>query len=241
MTTYSKETPIYNTDAIESGINDAAGTASNFIVADPTGLHVHTSGNTSEEILIEGSALSAYNSAGTEYFRVTADGLSYGANTAATSDDLASMATVFEATTETVTAQVSNVIDGLKTSSLFQETANGFTFSLDTEIANIYGDLETINEYVNISGDTMRLGSKTKPVVAELSSDGLSFYRVDTATEQIDYQHPIASLMVEGSGDEAQGVLVIHRAVVVNELRFDDWVWMPRGNGNLSLKWIGGE
>ena len=35
------------------------------------------------------------------------------------------------------------------------------------------------------------------------------------------------------------GVLVIHRAVVVNELRLGDWAWMPRGNGNLSLKWIG--
>ena len=37
----------------------------------------------------------------------------------------------------------------------------------------------------------------------------------------------------------ASGRLKVHDAVILEELQFGDWKWMPRKNGNLALKWIG--
>ena len=179
---------------------------------------------------------------------------------------------------------------GSGAASVFEQDGDSFTFSLDRAFKGIDDDFKKIRDYVQISGDTLTLGSSSHPVVARLTSTGLTFYptisphgewAVSTAyavgdkvvhdfafyecaqahtssassepgTEsgadywnpvkverQINYESPIASLVVEGTGEDAQGVLVIHRAVVVNELRLGDWAWMPRGNGNLSLKWIG--
>ena len=41
--------------------------------------------------------------------------------------------------------------------------------------------------------------------------------------------------------DETQeSMFYITRAVVVKDLRFGNWKWYDRSNGNLALKWIGG-
>ena len=39
--------------------------------------------------------------------------------------------------------------------------------------------------------------------------------------------------------EDGKGKLFVENAVVVNELELGNWVWTPRANGNLALKWIG--
>lgn len=46
----------------------------------------------------------------------------------------------------------------------------------------------------------------------------------------------VAYIAVDGRGDS---VFYMNRAVVVKELRFAKWKWVPRSNDNLSLKWMG--
>ena len=48
----------------------------------------------------------------------------------------------------------------------------------------------------------------------------------------------VAFIAADSHGDS---VFYMNRAVIVRELRFAKWKWVPRANGNLSLKWIGGE
>lgn len=54
---------------------------------------------------------------------------------------------------------------------------------------------------------------------------------------------------VTGSGDEVAYIAVdqgtgestfyMTRSVVVKDLRFGDWMWLQRANGNMALKWMG--
>lgn len=238
-----------------------------------------------ERFVVDSGSIHAYDENNGQYFSVSANGLSFGSNTAATSEDLQNfISNQFDVSDRYLRTQVANIIDGLCTSEYTTFTQDGDTFTFG--FSKLDTALSAIEKYVRIDGDVMTLGASDKPVCAELSSTGLVFYptisphpewatstaysvedkvvhdfyfyecaqahtsSVNTepgtesgasywnpisATRQPDYENPIASLAIE----DGEGVLVIHRAVVVNELRFDNWAWMPRGNGNLALKWIG--
>ena len=245
---------IFGGDSVDA----ARKTASNYITdINGGGISVHTpDANDQSKFVMNADSLAAYDDDNAMYFHVSAEGLSYGIgddqNAVATTDDLVNVTTQFDTTAGNISTLVQSLIgeppdengqggSGLLNSTIFKQDGDGFTFSLDTEIARIDGDITHITDYVNIQGSVMTLGGSGHPVCAQLSESGLIFYRVaeEDGIRQIDYGNPIASLVVEGAGENAQGVLVIHRAVVVNELRLDNWAWTPRGNRNLALKWIG--
>ena len=266
MTTYTKETALYDTSSIANDIEEAGNNANSYITSVGTdGLKVHPSGQSGDGIVdftlvdadgmgvyksgdrvaqfgesaaigIDGSSqfvmgsdsLTAFDSSGNQYFSVSANGITYGGKAAALKEDM-----------DAISNQVMSIVEGLQSSNYTTYTQTDGMFSFD--FSSLNEALEAIESYVHISGDTMILGSSDTPVCAELSSTGLVFYPIveNNGQREADRENPIASLVVEGSGDGAEGVLVIHRAVVVNELRFGDWAWMPRGNGNLALKWIG--
>lgn len=148
---------------------------------------------------------------------------------------LTTQVSTIEQSASEISSKVTTLESGFGT--YFKQDGDSFSFVFKSAIDENKEALELLNQYITIKGSTMTLGSSDHPVCAQLSERGLSFYPVKD--KEPDTGNPIASLVVEGTGASAQGVLVIHRAVIVNELRLGDWVWMPRPNGNLTLKWIG--
>lgn len=124
----------------------------------------------------------------------------------------------------------------------FEVSATGLTYGTfdaasKAEVGDVSGRLTELNGYVRVENGSLVLGkvpeAGTQNVGAVLSNDGLVFYPMNS--DGTFEMTPISSFVIENN----EGVMVIHRAVVVNELRFDNWAWRPRINGNLSLKWIG--
>ena len=83
-------------------------------------------------------------------------------------------------------------------------------------------------------GQETFIGASGKPVCVKLTGDGMTFYPF--VGGEVQHQNPIASFAVDSEGN---GKLVVHNAVIMNELQFGKWKWMPRANGNLALKWVG--
>lgn len=215
---------------------------------------------------ISANDLAAYDSDGDEYFRVSADGLRYGMSTAATTDEVETVNEYVGDETDALSRSIEKIIDALSTSSTFSVEDGVFTFSLDTQLKNLADDIsENYGEYSDSVNDIMeslgslgervgdvndevvllrnyvrieqednepvlKLGSSGSHIYAALSNDGLEF-----RSKVGDVESVVAYMVIEND----VGVLKIHNAVVLQELVFDNWKWMPRRNGNLALKWTG--
>ena len=150
------------------------------------------------------------------------------------SDVTASIKTLVD-TSNGLSSKVTKLENGLALSSTyFTQTDEGFVFNSE-KIDEIDGNVEKISKYVRIEDDTLILGSKDpsidQPVAAQLSSTGLTFHEASGGT----LGAPIASFEIV----DGRGKLVVHNAVVLQDLEFGDWAWAKRPNGNLALRWTG--
>ena len=77
----------------------------------------------------------------------------------------------------------------------------------------------------------LRLGTDSSAVYAVFTNDRLEF-RVEGNED------PVAYIAADENG---VGKLYATNSVVVNEMQFGDWAWYQRPNGNMSVKWTGEE
>lgn len=103
---------------------------------------------------------------------------------------------------------------------------NGYSVLLSTTSMKV---LDPLGDVVAEYGEGFRVGrlSGTHMVA---TGDKLSFVSGDGVE--------VAYIEVDTETNES--MFHITRAVVMKDLRFGDWKWADRSNGNLALKWIGG-
>lgn len=110
------------------------------------------------------------------------------------------------------------------------DSSDGYRVRIDGDSIDI---LDSNGIVVASFGAETYIGAKDKPICVKLTGDGMSFYPI--VDGEVDTENPIASFVIQ----DGVGKLVVHNAVIMNELQFGNWKFMPRGNGNLALKWTG--
>lgn len=114
--------------------------------------------------------------------------------------------------------------------------------------------INELGEVVGKYGETTQTGLLSDTHI-EMRPDRMSFWQAGWSYEiALEYERqqrsdptwePSIDDAMQGevafiaSDDNGDSVFYMNRAVVVNELRFAMWKWVPRDNGNLSLKWMG--
>jgi len=85
-------------------------------------------------------------------------------------------------------------------------------------------------------GDETVIGEADGPHV-KVTQSGIDFYagpEAEAGGEQVNRVGYIAT-------DSDGSLFYMTKAVIVTDLRFSNWQWRSRDNGNLSLKWMGGD
>ena len=111
---------------------------------------------------------------------------------------------------------------------------DGRVAAAEGSISGVSGRLVSLEDYVRVvGGDHLELGKAGSSVTASLENDRLAFLLVGQDA-------PVAYIAADEDGT---GKLFVTQAVVVSELQFGhgNWAWTERKNGNMALKWRGGE
>jgi hypothetical protein len=98
-------------------------------------------------------------------------------------------------------------------------------------------EVDKIGSFINVDTSdptqpVMTLGSEQSAIFLQLMNDMLAFYAKGSDT-------PVAYIDVDEETQE--GVLNITNVIAVKEVRFGNWSWYERANGNLSVKWTGAD
>lgn len=109
----------------------------------------------------------------------------------------------------------------------------GDTAELEEQVAAAAAAVDTIGGYVRINTDaaSLELGSRDAMAKAHLDNDSLDFLYGDSVAASV------------GVDDDGNGTLYIDRAKVRDGgyIQLGSWQWVPRANGNVALKWVGGD
>ena len=112
---------------------------------------------------------------------------------------------------------------------------DGRVASAEAGISGVASRLVSLEDYVRIVGGTrLELGKYGSAVTASLENDRLAFL-------MLGQDAPVAYIAADE--DDGTGKLFVTQAVVVSELQFGHgkWAWTERKNGNMALKWRGGD
>ena len=97
-------------------------------------------------------------------------------------------------------------------------------------------DLTGLLNYITIETEggspVMTMGSSSSRAKSVQTNTALQFQFLDDNGTW----SSVASIEADENG---QGILKATNAIVVSDLRFGKWAWFTRGNGNLSVKWMG--
>lgn len=125
--------------------------------------------------------------------------------------------------------------------SVLTQTAEGIRGEIATaqsdasDALSQIGTLTTFAEVVQEGNESvLRLGSSASPITGRFSNEKLSFLYKEEGTEASEEVAYIA-------GSNGVGELHVTTAVVETEMKFGQWAWFVRKNGNLALRWAGGE
>ena len=111
---------------------------------------------------------------------------------------------------------------------------DGRVAAAEGSISGVSGRLVSLEDYVRVvGGNHLELGKAGSSVTASLENDRLAFLLLGQDA-------PVAYIAADEDGT---GKLFVTQAVVVSELQFGHgkWAWTERKNGNMALKWRGGE
>lgn len=164
---------------------------------------------------------------------------------------------------ESVIQQISDAISMLVTddsgTSMMTQTSTGWTFNIgaiQSSLNNAVDNLETLSETVyeaneaitNLNDLANDLAKKTAYIIMSTDDDGNPC--IELGKEGSDFRLRITNTSVdfmEGSSNIAyvnNQSLYIERAIINNELQIgagNGFIWKRRDNGNMGLRWIGGE
>ena len=130
---------------------------------------------------------------------------------------------------EGVPGQISSAVKEEKDAREASESAlAGDISNAQADIDSHDGRLKSLESAVKIKTDGIYIGKPGSAVTSRYTADSLQFL-VNGDTD------PVAYIGVENG----VGKLFVTNAVVVQELQFGDWAFTQRGNGHLTLKWIG--
>ena len=109
----------------------------------------------------------------------------------------------------------------------------GDTSRLEEDVAEAKGRLDELDGFISIrpSEPSIELGSTSSPARARIDDDSLDFTYDGTTVASI------------GIDDSNNGSLLIDHAQVRDGgyIQLGSWQWVPRSNGNVALKWVGGD
>ena len=116
------------------------------------------------------------------------------------------------------------------------------------DVASLTADRAFIDQIQTktLESDRVQIGNLHN-IHTEIGGNRFSFfapgYSVDSYVSrgnEVEANKPIDGEVAFISVDEnSESMFYITRAVVVKDLRFDNWKWYARTNGNMALKWIG--
>lgn len=110
---------------------------------------------------------------------------------------------------------------------------NGDTAELQKQVDDAAAAIDAIGGYVRINTDaaSLELGRRGAMAKAYLDNDSLDFLYGDSVAASV------------GVDDDGNGTLYIDRAKVRDGgyIQLGSWQWVPRANGNVALKWVGGD
>lgn len=222
MTTYTDEVNIYNPSAVGGGIDAAGQTATNYIGVDESGIKIATGDpanattyqhltTTTTEFVVNGEVAARYGADGVQ---IGPDG---GPRVNITNTGVYVVNGSGDGTVETT-------INGID----LKETTDRITQLESHARLELVDAGEGQPKVPTLTLSASGADSSDSMVKAVLTNNMLAFTYGDD-------NDPVAYIGAEGD----KGKLFVENAVVVSELELGSWVWTPRGNGNLALKWIG--
>ena len=128
--------------------------------------------------------------------------------------------------------RLSTIVDGLQQSSYFTQTADGFEFSIDTAISDAMQAADdarrVATDYLSFDSGELTIGSSESNIKSVLTNEKFAF----TAGGN--------EMAYFGLNDNVWEMHIAN-TFVDDQLRFGNFAWIKRDNGNMALKWIGGE
>ena len=96
-------------------------------------------------------------------------------------------------------------------------------------------EVEIIRDGASVAsyGESVRIGPADGPHVS-IDDDSMDFY---AGAESGEVDTRVGYVAVDQESNES--LFYMTKAVIVSDLRFGDWQWTSRENGNLNLRWIG--
>lgn len=125
--------------------------------------------------------------------------------------------------------------------------SNWFNFQSDSESAYIgRGDSEGVrNVYIDSDSVDIRQGQEVLASFGEttiIGKTGATDAHVDTTGNKMSFKVGIDEVAYIGiDPTTSKSMFYVDNATILNDLQFGNWQWKNRDNGNLSLKWVGGE
>lgn len=127
---------------------------------------------------------------------------------------------------DSVSGTVTNVNERV---TKLEQDASGWEFNfsqISEQISNVEGDVSTkyeeIQKYIRFEDGVIKIGIEGNPLEVHISNDRLSFLQQNVEVAYV-----------------SDNQLYITDAEVENSLRLGMFKFVPRGNGNLTLKYIG--
>lgn len=172
-----------------------------------------------------------------------------------TADGAANRVALAEATIQVLSDCIKTLVRDASGESLMTQTGNGWSFSMgsyDKTLSEVAGNLSVLTETVgdtNSTVDILNQSVKDLGVLAEYVI--ITTYNgqpcIELGESDSNFKLRITNTeiqFVDGSVIPAylsNQKLYIEQAEIKNELRFGDFVWSTRRNGNMGLMWKGGD
>lgn len=130
-----------------------------------------------------------------------------------------------------IDGRLSTVVEGLQQSSYFTQTADGFQFSIDTAISDAMQAADdarkVATDYLSFDSGELTIGSSESNIKSVLTNKKFAF----TADGD--------EMAYFGLNSSDVWEMHIANTFVDDQLRFGNFAWISRDNGNMSLKWLG--
>lgn len=138
----------------------------------------------------------------------------------------------------TVSSEVSNVFTSLEQyNDYFQLSINtvnqDLTERIDSADANLANTNAALNEEINTRKSYMQFGETSgNPTLVLGSTDSKAKAALTNQELDFTYEDQIKASV-------GQDGMSMPKATISDSLQIGEWMWFPRSNGNLSLKWVG--
>ena len=123
-----------------------------------------------------------------------------------------------------ISSNVSEIVDGLSQSSHFQQDGDSFTFSIDSAIEEA---AKTATEYLRMTEEGLTLANSDSEI-RQVMSNTKNAFKTDAGD-------------IAWFGLNDDGIWEMHIATTYAEdmIRFGNYAWIKRDNGNMTIKWLG--